>query len=202
MTRFDFSISLYLGPNFTQQMHCLSSFQSSGGGGDGVGRGGGGIHRWSSSRTTSNQSTETHRQKIRYVRWCSRSVKQGGRRDTKSLKGSTHTARRGKFSEPMIHCCSTKVVLSYQRETLAKIHECHQRIDCCLTRVQTSVWWPGISRELTEMVTGCSVCARDAALRKEPMMLTPLPDYPWQVVGPQYSSEEFQRFAEIYGINI
>ena len=33
------------------------------------------------------------------------------------------------------------------------------------------------------MVTGCSVCARDAALRKEPMMLTPLPDYPWQVVG-------------------
>ena len=183
-------------------MNCLSSFQSSGGGGDRVGRGGGGIHRWSSSRTTSNQSTETHRQKIRYVRRCSRSVKQGGQRDTKSLKGSTHTARRGKLSEPMIHCCSTKVVLSYQRETLAKIHECHQRIDCCLTRVQTSVWWPGISRELTEMVTGCSVCARDAALRKEPMMLTPLPDYPWQVVGPQYSSEEFQRFADIYGINI
>ena len=104
---------MYLGPNFTQQMHCLSSFQSSGGGGDGVGRGGGGIHRWSSGRTTSNQSTETHRQKIRYVRRCSRSVKQGGRRDTKSLNGSTHTARRGKLSEPMIHCCSTKVVLLY-----------------------------------------------------------------------------------------
>ena len=48
---------------------------------------------------------------------------------------------------------------------------------------QSFVWWPGISRELINMVTYCGVCTREASLRKEPMMASPLPDYPWQVVG-------------------
>ena len=33
------------------------------------------------------------------------------------------------------------------------------------------------------MVAQCTVCAKDSVVRKEPLMTTPLPDYPWQVLG-------------------
>ena len=75
------------------------------------------------------------------------------------------------------------IPVSLQRETLSQLHEGHQGMERCRMRAQSSVWWPGISRELTDMVTYCGVCAREASLRKEPMMASPLPDYPWQVVG-------------------
>ena len=75
------------------------------------------------------------------------------------------------------------IPMSLQRETLSRIHEGHQGIERCRMRAKASVWWPGLSRELTDKVTYCGVCARDASLRKEPMMASPLPDYPWQVVG-------------------
>ena len=32
------------------------------------------------------------------------------------------------------------------------------------------------------MVQQCSVCAKAASQRKEPLVTTPIPDYPWQVV--------------------
>ena len=70
-----------------------------------------------------------------------------------------------------------------QRETLEKIHEGHQGIQRCLMRVRSSVWWPGIANQITQMVQGCSVCAREPSIRREPLMTTPLPDYPWQVLG-------------------
>ena len=37
---------------------------------------------------------------------------------------------------------------SLQWETLSKIHQGHQGIEKCRLRVSTSVWWPGVSREM------------------------------------------------------
>ena len=36
---------------------------------------------------------------------------------------------------------------------------------------------------MKQMVEQCSVCAKAASQRKEPLVTTPLPDYPWQVAG-------------------
>ena len=70
-----------------------------------------------------------------------------------------------------------------QRETLDKIHEGHQGIQQCRLRVKSSIWWPGIMNQLTQRVQHCSICRREAATTSEPLMLTPLLDYPWQVLG-------------------
>ena len=48
---------------------------------------------------------------------------------------------------------------------------------------QDSVWWPGVTKQMTEMIQQCSVCAKEATPRKEPLLTTPLLDYPWQVIG-------------------
>ena len=70
-----------------------------------------------------------------------------------------------------------------REETLAKIHTGHQGIERCRMRVATSVWWPGVSQEVREVVERCKECTKEAPKRKEPLIITPLPEYPWQMVG-------------------
>ena len=48
---------------------------------------------------------------------------------------------------------------------------------------KASVWWPGISSAVQEMIQQCQVCARDTEPTREHLIPSPLPDYPWQVVG-------------------
>ena len=72
---------------------------------------------------------------------------------------------------------------SLQQETLSKIHDGHQGIERCLVRAKASVWWPGITKQLTQKVQHCEACCKNASPAKEPLMATPLPEYPWQKVG-------------------
>ena len=72
---------------------------------------------------------------------------------------------------------------SLREETMEKVNAGHQGIERCRLRVNSSVWWPGIVKQVTEMIRRCSVCAREAAPKREPLIISPLPDYPWQVIG-------------------
>ena len=70
-----------------------------------------------------------------------------------------------------------------RKETLDKIHSGHLGIQRCKLRVQQSVWWPGVSKEIESLVKHCRICARTTTTHKEPMIVSQLPDYPWQKVG-------------------
>ena len=72
---------------------------------------------------------------------------------------------------------------SLQRETLDRIHEGHQGIERCRMRTKTSVWWPGISSQITTLVENCPTCVMESKHRREPLMTTKLPEYPWQVLA-------------------
>ena len=74
---------------------------------------------------------------------------------------------------------------SLRQETLKKAHTGHQGIEQCRMRVATSVtvWWPGVSKQIRQVVEQCKECAKEAAKNREPLIVTPLPDYPWQMVG-------------------
>ena len=43
-----------------------------------------------------------------------------------------------------------------------------------------SVWWPGISRQIYDFVSQCSECCKDALPRRELLIPSLLPDFPWQ----------------------
>jgi len=66
---------------------------------------------------------------------------------------------------------------SLKQVVLSKIH---MDIERCRMRVRESVWWPGVTSQMAQMVQNCS---KKAHCRKEPMLKSDLPDYPWQVVG-------------------
>ncbi len=70
-----------------------------------------------------------------------------------------------------------------QKETLTKIHTGHQGIERCRARAAMSVWWPGISQHIAQIVQQCVECAKYATHNKEPLITTQLPEYPWQIVG-------------------
>ena len=70
-----------------------------------------------------------------------------------------------------------------REETLRRLHQGHQGIVRCRWRLRTSVWWPGASQEISRMVDQCPHCSKTTTLRKEPLMSSPVPEYPWQTIG-------------------
>ena len=53
----------------------------------------------------------------------------------------------------------------------------------CHLRARTAVWWPGLSQQIADLIKKCPECTRDSPPHKEPLIPTPLPDYPWQKVA-------------------
>ena len=47
-----------------------------------------------------------------------------------------------------------------KRQVLDKIHKGHQGIVKCRECAKTSVWWPGLSREVQDMIENCKVCVK------------------------------------------
>ena len=70
-----------------------------------------------------------------------------------------------------------------QSDVMKTLHEGHQGVERCRMRARASVWWPGVNKQVAEMVQNCSQCAKVARQRKEPLITTPLPDYPWKEIG-------------------
>ena len=50
---------------------------------------------------------------------------------------------------------------SLQQEILTKIHTGHQGITKCRDRARQSVWWPGLSTQLAELVKNCETCCKE-----------------------------------------
>ena len=99
------------------------------------------------------------------------------------------------------------VPTSMQQVTLTKLHQGHQGIERCRQRARISVWWPGLSGQIDKFIKSCQVCAKECNHRKEPLMPTTLPDYPWQKIatdlftlnGATYlvTSDYFSRYLEV-----
>ena len=98
-----------------------------------------------------------------------------------------------------------------QMETLHKIHAGHQGIVRRRLRATSSVWWPGISKDVESYVKKCPECVKMTANPREPLLTTPLPKYPWEKVatdlfqhnGSTYllAVDYFSRYPEVIKLN-
>ena len=74
------------------------------------------------------------------------------------------------------------VVLESQRVCiLQKLHESHQGLTKCRQNAQNAVWWPGLSRDLTELTESCGVCREHRPSQKK--QRTILQKRPWRKLG-------------------
>ena len=66
---------------------------------------------------------------------------------------------------------------------LDKLHMAHQGIVKSRERAKQSVWWPGLSHQLEEVVKSCTECCKNSPPRVELLLPSRLPQLPWQKVG-------------------
>ncbi|XP_023806890.1 uncharacterized protein K02A2.6-like isoform X1 [Oryzias latipes] len=103
----------------------------------------------------------------------------------------------------------TRLVIpsSLRNDVLEKLHEGHMGVTKCRERAKQTVWWPGLSNQLSDMVLRCRTCIQERTNVKEPLMPSQMPDRPWQRLGADLftlDSKEyllvvdyFSRFVEI-----
>ena len=98
--------------------------------------------------------------------------------------------------------CRIVVPQPMRKEILQKIHEGHQGLAKCRERARSSVWWPGLSTEISSLVTSCQVCHElKRTQQKEPLIATPLPDRPWKRIAMdlcEYNHQNYLIISDYY----
>ena len=87
------------------------------------------------------------------------------------------------YKDLLLHRSCIVVPKCLQHITIAKIHEGHQGILRCQTRARSSVWWPRIQHDISNMIKQCPTCVKKSTPPKEPLIPTELPLYPWQKIA-------------------
>ena len=73
---------------------------------------------------------------------------------------------------------------SMRDQVLQAIHLGHQGENKCILRARESVFWPGISADIRQMVKDCDLCNKhQPAQPKLPIMQPDLPTRPWEKLG-------------------
>ena len=65
-------------------------------------------------------------------------------------------------------------------------------------RASTSMWWPGISVDIVQMVKGCRFCLEKQPRQKEPLTTTELPLRPFQQVAADLSQHNGQKYLVVF----
>ena len=86
-------------------------------------------------------------------------------------------------------------------EILDKIHTGHQGITKCRERARQSVWWPGLSTQLEELVKTCPECVKAQKQRAQPLVTSTFPELPWQKVATdlfEWRKESYLLIVDYY----
>ena len=69
-------------------------------------------------------------------------------------------------------------------EMLSKIHESHMGMVKCKERARDVLYWPGMAKQIEEVVAQCAVCnTHKNSNPKEPLMSHPVPERAWAKIG-------------------
>ena len=80
----------------------------------------------------------------------------------------------------------TRIIIpkSMREDVLNRLHHGHQGLTKCRERAAHSVWWPGLTNEITQIVETCELCQKKRdAQPHETLMSTTMPGRPWQKIG-------------------
>ena len=89
-----------------------------------------------------------------------------------------------------------------RQEILKKLHQAHMGIEKTKLRARETVFWPGINRQIEDMVKSCETCLENQKKQaKETMIGSEIPKYPFQVVGTDlfyWNGQDFLLIVDYY----
>ena len=90
------------------------------------------------------------------------------------------------------------VPTSLRKEMLSQIHSNHLGIETCKRRARDVLFWPGMSDQITDIVSKCNTCImyRNSQAR-EPLKSHELPERPWQKIAIDLFELERQNYVVI-----
>ena len=89
-----------------------------------------------------------------------------------------------------------------QKDMLQRIHQGHLGRDKCLTTAKEVLFWPGMSKQIIDMVSRCETCNEyQKSQQKEPMIGHDVPILPWEKVGTdifQFDGKNYLLIVDYY----
>ena len=79
-------------------------------------------------------------------------------------------------------------------DVLRRLHDGHQGITKTRANAASSVWWPGISQDITRVVQNCAMCEKYRRERIEPIKGTEFPERPWSRVGVDFFQHKDKHY--------
>ena len=100
------------------------------------------------------------------------------------------------------------ILPALRQEMISKVHTGHLGVSKTLERAKDNLFWPGMSKDITEHVLQCAICLKQRdSNAKEPLIPHEFPDRPYQKIGVDlfhYAGKEhlltidyYSRFFEI-----
>ena len=84
-----------------------------------------------------------------------------------------------------------------RNSVLAEIHKGHQGENKCIRKACEVVWWPGMTKEIRELVKSCPECLEYRRYPREPLISTALPERPWWRLAIDLFEKEGQKYLVV-----
>ena len=81
---------------------------------------------------------------------------------------------------------SNRVIIpkTMRSDVMKTLHQSHQGIEKTKQIAKDVVYWPGLQKQIEEMIHSCDTCLKfQNQQQKEPMLSYPKPERPWQTIG-------------------
>ena len=102
--------------------------------------------------------------------------------------------------------CGDRIVIpkKLRPEMLKRIHEGHLGMSKCKWRARQSICWPGMGKQIEEVVRKCETCARMLISKpKEPMLSYDVPTRPWEMLGTdlfEFGGKKYLIIVDYYSL--
>ena len=83
----------------------------------------------------------------------------------------------------LLRGCCIVVPTAMKQDFLEKLHTGQLGIVKCRDRARQSVWWPGLSTQLVQLIKNCRECCKQRCQPAEPLITSELPELPFQKIG-------------------
>jgi len=84
-----------------------------------------------------------------------------------------------------------------RNEVLDALHAAHQGVTSMIARAESSVFWPGITPDITALRSGCNHCNRNAPSNPSAPPILTVPEYPFQCLCADYFTYQGHNYLVV-----